>query len=401
MGVLTTAANEEAATLSKKGNAEDASRLLLKISGDFADLPAREQLWRDGAYFAAISGNWAKAQSSAENYLKGGHAKFSGDMTYLLGRSHEYQLRFGEAVKHYLTLGEKYPNHGRSLAALERAEKLSTADDNFSAAAKAVEIRADRAKGHVEKLNLQDSAVSYLTLAGQFDAAMTVANQRKMMSKTTAEKLEAELSLAKVRYQSGEKQTAVDDMDSIALQVEKHKYDLGDAYKRLAANVNMALGDHAADQLKELRIEDGKGDLNAQVDRKSRLFSEVVTRFDKVASLDQQDLSPKARFILAQSASQFADEISAIPARAGEPTTLKSQSRFNQNIARLREMANRYHGNNILAKQRAPQAYAKSEWIGRSALALSDSKNNQRDENRTTDQLSTATHSELPQQWSH
>jgi hypothetical protein len=64
-------------------------------------------------------------------------------------------------------------------------------------------------------------------------------------------------------------------------------------------------------------------------------------------------------------------------------------------------MANRYHGNNILAKQRAPQAYAKSEWIGRSALALSDSKNNQRDENRTTDQLSTATHSELPQQWSH
>jgi hypothetical protein len=401
MGVLTTAANEEAANLSKKGNAEDASKILLKISSDFADLPAREQLWRDGAYFAAISGNWAKAQSSAEAYLKGGSNKFSGDMTYLLGRSHEYQLRFGEAVKQYLSLGEKYPNHGRSLAALDRAEKLSTADDNYSSAAKAVKIRADRTKNHAEKLSLQDTAVSYLALAGQFDAAMTIANERKMTSKTTGEKLEAELSVAKVRYQSGDKQTAVDDMDSIALQVERYKFDLGDAYKRLAANVNMALGDHAAAQLKELRLEDSKGDINVQVERKSRLFSEVVTRFDKVASLDQQDLSPKARFILAQSASNFADEISAIPARVGEPTTLKSQARFNQNIARLREMANRYHGNNILAKQRAPQAYAKSEWIGRSALALSDSKNNQRDETRAADQLSTATNSELPQQWSH
>ena len=163
----------------------------------------------------------------------------------------------------------------------------------------------------------------------------------------------------------------------------------------------MALGEHSAALLRELRIDDSKDDINQQLDRKSKLFSDVVTRFDKVASLDQADLSPKARFALAEAAGNFADEISAIPARAGEPTTLKSQARFNQNITRLREMSNRYHGNNILAKQRAPQAYGKSEWISRSALALSDSKNSDRDPNRAADQLSTATNSEMPQQWSH
>jgi hypothetical protein len=401
MGVLTSAANEEATTLSKKGNAEEAARVLLSISADFPDLPAREQMWRDGAYFAAISGNWAKAQASSEAYLKAGNTKFTGDMTYLLGRSHEYQLRFSEAVKQYINLGENHPSHGRSTAALDRAEKLSTADDNYSAAAKAVKIRADRQKNHAEKLRLQDTAISYLCVANQFTTALAIANERKAISKTTAEKLESEFTIAKIRYQAGEKQTAVDDMDSIALQVERNKFDLGDAYKRLAANVNMALGEHAASRLRDMRIEEGKTDLTNQVERKSKLFTEVATRLDKVASLDQQDMSPKARFILAQSASDFADEISSIPTRAGEPTTLKSQARFNQNIARLREMANRYHGNNVLAKQRAPQAYSKSEWINRSALALSDSRYNQRNEPRTVDQLSTATNSELPQQWSH
>ena len=401
MGVLTSAANEEASAQSKKGNTEEASKVLLKVSSDFADLPAREQLWRDGAYFAAISGNWSKAQSSSEAYLKTGNKKFSADMTYLLGRSHEYQLRFSEAVKQYLTLGERFPDHGRSLAALERAENLATADDNYLTAAKAVKIRADRSKTHTEKLNLLDTSVSYLAVAGQNDAAMTVAIERKMASTRPAEKLEAELSVAKVRYQSGDRQTAIDDMDSIALQIERTKFDLGDAYKRLAANVNMALGEHSAEQLRELRIDDSRGDINQQVDKKSKLFSDVVARFDKVASLDQPDVSPKARFFLAQVASEFADEINAIPARAGEPTTLKSQARFNQNIARLREMSNRYHGNNILAKQRAPQAYSKNEWVGRSALALSDSKNTDRDPSRAADQLSTSTNSELPQQWSH
>ena len=109
-------------------------------------------------------------------------------------------------------------------------------------------------------------------------------------------------------------------------------------------------------------------------------------------------------------------------------------------------MAKKYHGNNILSKQRAPQSYAKNEWISRSAQALSsgeidgrsansgdeiadarsDSNPNSGDDSsanqstnitstggtrigskmksnhiQTADQLSTASSSEMPQQWSH
>jgi hypothetical protein len=115
-------------------------------------------------------------------------------------------------------------------------------------------------------------------------------------------------------------------------------------------------------------------------------------------------LSPKARFTIAHAASELADEINGIPARAGEPVTLKSQSRFNQNIARLRDMANRYHGNNILAKQRSPQAYAKNEWVSKSALALTNPASGQAAPDGklpSSDQLSTGASTEMPQQWSH
>ena len=404
LGVLTSASIEEANKLSKAGAADEAGRLLLKTSADFKNIPNREQLWRDGAYFVAISGNWNTAQLSAENYLKEGNKKYAGDMTYLLARSNEYQLRFNESVNQYLSLGEHYPNHPRSLASLERAEKLAVAEENFTGAAKAARIRADRGINSRDKLAGYDAAISYMLLGGQNANAMAMAEQRKSASKTTTEKLEAELGIANVRYQTGDKQSAVDDLDTIAKQIERAKFTLGDSYRRLAADANFRLGEHAYAIFSEKRIDDSKGDTASQVDSKSKVFSELVTRMDKVASLDQPDLSPKARFTIAQAASALADEINGIPARTGEPVTLKSQSRFNQNITRLRDMANRYHGNNILAKQRSPQAYAKNEWIGKSALALSSTTGGQESANgkpQSPDQLSTGASTEMPEQWSH
>ena len=404
LGVLGTAANEEASKLSKSGAAEEAGDLLLNIASDFKGVPNRELMWRDGAYFMAISGKWSRAQKSAEAYLKDGQAKFSADMTYLLARSHEYQLRFNQAVKYYLELAEKNPAHSRSLAALDRAEKLALADDNFVSAAAAARTKATREKDRRLKLAGYDTAVSYLLQGGQSGQALALAERRKSESKTGREKIESELSLAKIRYESGDKQTAMDDLDSLAKQIERARFDLGDGYRRLSAETNMLLGDYAMSKFQERKIDDSRGDLNTQIEAKSRLFSELATRFDKVASLDQPDLGPKARFSIAQAAAAFADEISSIPARAGEPLTLKSQTRFNQNISRLRDMATRYHGNNILAKQRAPQAYAGNEWISRSAVALASGSNS--DAAKTSsrsraDQLSTASSTEMPQQWSH
>jgi hypothetical protein len=404
LGVLASAANEEAERLSKTGATMEAGKLLVNIVDNFKSVPNREQMWRDGAYFFAISGNWADAQASAEGYLNDKNIKFAGDMTYLLARAHEYQLRFNDAVKYYLVLAEKFPSHARASAAIDRAEKLATAEENYTSAAAATKLRADRAGRNQEKLAAYDTTVNYLVLAGQNADAMTVAEERKSTSKSVREKLEAEISIAKVRYESGDKQTAVDDLDSIDKQLDRSKFVLGESFKKLSADVGTILGEHAMLNFRDERISDAKGDVSEQVDKKSKLFADIVTRLDKVASMDQPDFSAKARFNIAKTAGDFADELNSIPARAGEPITLKSQTRFSQNISRLREMAQRYFGNNILAKQRSPQAYAKNEWVNRSILALSRSSSSNetvKTQSLSADQLSTASSIEMPQQWSH
>jgi hypothetical protein len=416
LGVLASATTEEATKLAKGGKTDEAGRLLLKIASEFSEVPSKEQLWRDGAYFVAISGDWSRAQSSAQSYLKNGFKKYSGDMTYLVARSQEYQMRFSDAVKNYLNLAERYPSHPRRAVSLDRAEKLALAEENYKAAAFAAKLRATSSKLKSEKLSGYDSAVSYLILGGENAEALTIAEQRKSSSTSTKERLESELTLANVRYQSGDKQTAIDDLDSINKQIERAKFDLGDAYKRLSTTANMRLGEHALSLFNEHRIDHTKGQIPTQVDKKSQIFAQLVTRLDKVASMDQTEFSPKARFLLGEAAADFADEITGIPAHAGEPMTLKSQTRFNQNISRLRDMAKRYHGNNILSKQRSPQAYARNEWVSRSALALSGSTADGYNSEinglpstartnagpvQTADQLSTASGTEMPQQWSH
>ena len=404
LGVVASAASEQSSLLAKKGSSEEAGTVLLQVAGDFPDMPNREQSWRDGAYFLAISGEWARAQASAESYMKQKFKKFSGDMTYLIARAQEYQLRFSQSAQSYLDLAENNPSHPRAMASLDRAEKLALADNNYPAAGQAAQLRAERQQSHGARISGMDSAISLYLQAGTPKRALAIAERRKNESKTLTEKLEAELSLAKIRYQSGEKQIALDDLDTLAKQIDRAKFDLGDSYRRLAAETNMLLGESALRAFQELRIDSSTTNPGAKVEKKSHLFTEIAARFDKVASLDRPDLSPKARFLAAQAAAEFADQISGIPYRNGEPTTLRSQTRFNQNINRLREMAQKYHGNNILAKQRSPQAYARNEWISRSAIALSGGNATgfgQNDLSSKTDQLSTATSSDMPQQWSH
>jgi hypothetical protein len=71
-------------------------------------------------------------------------------------------------------------------------------------------------------------------------------------------------------------------------------------------------------------------------------------------------------------------------------------------VNRLRDLAQKYHGSNILAKQRSPKSFIRNEWIGKSAIALSNMSSSERSTRSVNiDQLSTASSSDMPQQWSH
>jgi tetratricopeptide (TPR) repeat protein len=402
LGVLATAANDESTRLVKRGQSDEAGTILLQAVSDFDDLPHREKFWRDGAYFLAISGNWARAQASAENFLTENFREFSGDMKYLLARAHEYQLRFSQSVKSYIDLAEADPTHPRAVTSLERAEKLALADNNFFMAGRAAQDLASHLKETPDRLAKLDAAIDYYMQGSAFAKARQTAEARLKNSHSVVEKLKSELALGRIRYQSGDVQVAIDDLDTLSKQIDRAKPELGNSYRRLASETNMILGEHALKLFQNTKLNGLKSNAAAQVDRKSRIFTDLTERLDKVARLEVADFSPKARFLVAQSATIFADEISSIPSRNGEPATLRNQTRFNQNVNHLRDLAQKYHGSNILAKQRSPQSFIRNEWIGKSAIALSNMSSSERSTRSVNiDQLSTASSSDLPQQWSH
>ena len=402
LGVLATAVNDESTRLGKRGQSDEAGTILLQAVSDFEDLPNREKFWRDGAYFLAISGNWARAQASAENFLTGNFREFSGDMRYLLARAHEYQLRFSQSVKSYIDLAETDPTHSRAVTSLERAEKLALADNNFLMAGRAAQDLARHIKVTTGRLAKLDAAIDHYVRVRAFAKARQAAEERLKNSRSLVEKLKSELAIGKIRYESGEIQVAIDDLDTLSKQIDRAKPELGDSYRRLASETNMILGQHALKLFQNTKLNGLKTNAAAQVDRKSRVFTDLTDRFDKVAGLEVADFSPKARFLVAQSATIFADEISSIPGRNGEPATLRNQTRFNQNVNRLRDLAQKYHGSNILAKQRSPKSFIRNEWIGKSAIALSNMSSSERSTRSVNiDQLSTASSSDMPQQWSH
>lgn len=404
LGVIATAASDEAASLSKKGLTEEAGSILLRVVSDFPGLPNRELMWRDGAYFIAISGDWPRAEASAENFLKESFNRFRGDMIYLTARSHEYQLRFSRAVKAYLDLARTNPEHPRAKISLERAERLALADNSLSLAGQAAFELAKRETLASKKLTLLDTSIRHFTDAGELGKALAISETRKKHSSMIADKLRSEFLIARLRYSAGEKQIAMDDLDTLSKQIERNRRQLGDAYKSLAADVNMELGLQLLTQFNGININAQKNASVARVEKKSALFSELTRRFDKVSSLDLPAASPKARFLVGQAAASLADEITSIPSRSGEPVALRNQTRFNQNIVRLRDISQRYHGNNILAKQREPHQYSRNEWISRSALAVSGAAQGSQSNsvlNTKSDQLSTASSNDIPLQWSH
>jgi hypothetical protein len=395
-GVLSSATNEEGQRLAKMGQNEEAGEILLSIATEFKTMPNREQLYRDGAYMLAIGGQWPKAQHYAQTYVEEGLKKHWGDMTYLVARSHEFQMRFPQSVDSYLELAEREPGHSRAAVARERAEKLAVADGVFEKAARACILGANAAKEQQQKLDYLSRATEYHIQRSDLKSAMATATRRRDESRSESDKLGSSILVAKVQYASGDRQNAVDDLDSIVKQIERTRFKLGDHYPSLSAEAQMALGEDLKLKFDGMRLSESN-DFTAAVAAKSKIFENMTLRFDAVAALDQKELSPKARYLLATSANDFADEIAGLPARTGEALSLRSDNRFQQNVTRLKDVAKKYHSNNVLAKQRSPQAYAQNEWIRKSALILSSTDAAAIKDVR--DQTTSAIHMEVPQQW--
>jgi tetratricopeptide (TPR) repeat protein len=396
-GVLSAAALDEGKRLNGSGKVQDAGQMLTQVAEEFPELPDRDRIWRDGAYMLAIAGDWGRAQKAAENYFAAGMLKNRADMTYLLARAHEYQLKLLDAAKKYFELGEKYPSHTRAGTSLTRAEKLALAEGDYALAAQAAAVQAEHAKRKSERLAHYARAVEYLDKADDPEKATSIAKRRLRASDTAGERIKSRLLLARATYKSGSEQEALDEITIISKDIDRQRAKLEpQEYAALAGETHFLLGEEARRKFEDFRIAERGGDAVAA---KSRLFEELVASYDRAAAAGDPKWATQSRFLLAGAAESFADEVAGEPARTGQATNSKTKSRYESTVDRLRALAKKYYSTNVLAARKDPARYRDDEWVKKSSLRLTGEASDL-PESRHRDVIPTAARDDLPSDWS-
>ncbi len=399
-GVLSAAALDEGKRLNNTGKVLEAGMLLTQIADEFPDIPDRDRIFRDGSYMLAIAGDWAKAQRAAENYFKAGLLKNRADMTYLLARAHEYQLRLHDAAEKYLDLGDKYPKHSRAQTSLARAEKLAIAEGDFDLAARAAAAQAERAPTEALRLANYARAAEYLNKDGNATRALSLARKRLRSSKSLAERMRSQLLVARMTYNTGSEREAMDEIEILGKQIEKSRGKLNpEEFASISGEVNFLLGEEARRKFEDFRIKDRAGSESANVAQKSKYFGELVQSYDKAAASGDPQFSSEARYRLATAAEGFADEIASVPTRSNEQVTTKSQNRYQATIDRLQALAKKYHSTNVLAARKDPGRFKDNEWVKKSSLRITGEVS-ENPEARHKDIMPASVQENMPLSWS-
>lgn len=398
LGVLSTAAQDEGKRLNEQGKVLDAGLLLTEVAAEYPSLPDRDRIYRDGAYMLAIASEWGRAEKAAKGYFAAGLTKNRADMIYLLARAHEYQLRLHDSAKKYLELGEKYPSHSRSATSLERAEKLALAEGDYILAARAAEIAGEQTQNNAERLKAFTRSVEHLEKADDPNRALGIARRRLRASRTTAERLSSRILMARLTYQTGSEQEALDELEILAKQVDKSRSQVSsDDFANLSGEVYVLLGNEQKRKFEDFSISGRGGDLDANVALKSKYFEELVTYYDLAAAKGSTKWAAEARYKIASSADSLATEISSLAAKNN--ITFKTKSRYQITIERLQGLSRRYLSANVLAAKKNPATLKDSEWVRKSAGRLSSDLSDT-PEKRYQEQLPTALFTHQTTEWS-
>jgi hypothetical protein len=399
-GILSIAALDEGKRLNNKGDIKKAGHMLIKIAQEFPNLPNRDKIYRDGAYMLAISGEWEATESAVAGYMKSGLKKSIADMTYLEARSHEYQMKMAKAYKAYLVLGKKFPKHSRARIGLERAEKLSLAEGDYKSAADASSLLAERSASPKTRLRHYSRTIDHLEKADSPKAALAIANRRLKSSRTTAERFTSKIMVARMMYVVGHEQEALDDLRIISKRIRQKREKLSKKeYGAAIGETHFLLGLEAKNKFDDFHLTDRGGNIRKNIAHKSRYFDSLATEMDKSAAGAHPDWAPRARYILAISAENLADEIASATIKNGNGADRTTVKAYRVSIERLQKIAKKYHSTNVLISRKNPGQYRNNKWTNRSSMRLggtdkSGHKNNFRDE------LPTALGTDMPSQWS-
>ena len=397
--LLTATVKNESNILNESGDLVEAALLLEEIATKHPHLPEADSLLRDAAYMYAIAGNWQKALNISQKGLDKSRFKHRGDMSYLMARAYEFQMRFPVAAESYFNFGIQFPKHKRAAVALARAQRLAKAEGRLMIAAKAAGIRAKMAKDRQEKLQLYRETMALYKEMGDHDQALIAAKNSKKYADSIEERLSGRLQIAQGLYAIGKEDQALTEFQAIASDAKRYRDQID--RRSFAENYGTAhylLAMESKDAFDGYNISASGGTLESNIKTKSRYFEAASKHFGEAIVSTHPEYRVKSRYMIADSAEKLAYDLKYSIARE---TTMSEQlkERYNLQADKLYAVARRYYSDNILDNTRSPTLFFNNPYIKKSAIKITGLAPKS-DFDTGFQNLPIAASQLLPQQWS-
>ncbi len=394
IGIVATSAKSTAADLNAKGKVLEAGELLLAVAKEFPSLPNHDAIYRDGAYYMALGGNWKGSEEAADLFLANRNSKDNTeDLLYLKARALEYQLRFHKAAEAHLALAQEFPKYSKALPAAQRAEGLAAAEDDFSLAGKAASLVSNYQTTPEGKTEALLRSADYYTKGRAWPESLQTLARAEASSRSPSFRLKAQLQIAKVWNAQGQSDKALASYRRLASNAENGKDDLDkNLYRSIIGESNFLLGESLQKEYEKIDVSES-GDLSRLKFKGSKL-EESLRLYNKAIAADDAEWSSRARF----NAAQLAENMSQSMRKTLAKHEQKYDHTLDEQAQRWLQVSQQYHTQNLMARQKDPYRYRDIVWIERSALKASGL---QPQLESTVRSLPNALNTTQPYQWSH
>ena len=387
--ILSQASSQEAEHLKKAGKLTEAGNLLVEVARDFASLPGRAAIMREGAYTLALGDRWRGAHQATLTFEQAGMKRHADDMQYLKARSLEYLLRFSEAADAYMTMATRYPQHKKRLASVRRAKILSAGDERFQLAGDAALLEAQLTRTVDARLPLVDESIAFYLQAGNAQKAIEVAQKRWEWAKGIAPKLESRIVLAETYYLLDRHQQAQAKLDKARDKVIAYRNQLPlRQFRALMAEVDIALA--------KSMIHDLRRSGNLPISERRRIFGRIRHFLEDAISQRSPVHTGEARWLLAVHAERLAVDILE-GVRSGRTA---ASTKMEQQGSQLIEFAKKLHGANVVDSARYQVNDSSRRFMMKSKMRLAHSLGEFTRVSYFPFQKPYAYQYELPYQWS-
>jgi len=358
-----------------QGKYAEAAELLLTNASRQKNMPKSDRFYRDGAYYQAMAGKWLAAEDSASTYLNENGGKYRGDMLYLEAKAQEYQLKFTEAAKTYLSLAEKNADHKKASMAVGKALNLAIANNDLESQAKALDLAIQREKQPEKKYELLIQGAEIRMKMGNNKAATKLVSLAKSTSTLAIDRYNAEIFEAKLLLDAQQFETATRKIDDIKKRADLDKAKIGrEDWGEIISKSCLVLADEEHKKFMSSRINHEDRDVMRALAIKTEIFEDLAKLYIETIQTNSQAYSPEARFRMAEAAAELHTDIEVVLQKQEQSLPYRDQERIKAQSQRLENIRKSLHADNAIAGSKDASRIVTNQWIRKSWIRVNSGK---------------------------